>query len=165
METRFVLPAAPFALILAFAGFEAFRKIKVAFLPAWTAIIVFNLISGFYIGRLFAEDPRNVAIDFYKKYLKQGFVMEYSESLPKPEALDVKGISLKMRMGLERVVKFEEMFQSDQAMLLKVRNKENQIKPDWFSIDERKKKGHRLCHLVIHRCGKGYSPALRGTLR
>jgi hypothetical protein len=141
METRFVLPAAPFALILAFAGFEAFRKIKGAFLPAWTAIIIFNLISGFYIGRLFAEDPRNVAIDFYKKYLKQGFVMEYSESLPKPEALDVKGISLKMRMGLERIVKFEEMFQGDQAMLLKVRNKENQIKPDWFSIDERKKRG------------------------
>ena len=141
METRFVLPAAPFALILAIPGIEAFRKIKLVFLPGLAAVVVFNFISGFYIGRLFFEDPRNVAIDYYKKHLRQGFIMEYSESLPKPEALKVQGTSLKMRSGLERAKLFEIMFQDDQGMLTMVRNKENQIKPEWFSMNERKKRG------------------------
>jgi hypothetical protein len=141
METRFVLPAAPFALILAIAGIEAFRKIKLLFMPVLAAVVAFNLICGFYIGGLFAEDPRNVAIDYYKKYLNNGFIMEYSESLPKPEALKVKGTSLKMRSGLERAKLFEKMFQDDQGMLTMVRNKENQIKPEWFSMEERKKRG------------------------
>jgi hypothetical protein len=103
--------------------------------------VAFNLVCGFYVCRLFAEDPRNVAIDYYKKHLKEGFVMEYSESLPKPEALSVKGKCLKMQMGLERVEKFREMFKKDANLLSMVGKKENQVEADWFSIDERKKRG------------------------
>jgi len=141
IETRFVVPAAPFAIIMAFSGIEAYRNFKVVFTPIIAVIVAFNLVCGFYVCRLFAEDPRNVAIDYYKKHLKEGFVMEYSESLPKPEALSVKGKCLKMQMGLERVEKFREMFKKDANLLSMVEKKENQVEADWFSIDERKKRG------------------------
>ena len=141
IETRFVIPAAPFAIILAFAGIEAFRNFKAFFTPVIVLIVAFNLLSGFYISRLFSEDPRNIAIDFYKKYLRESFVMEYSESLPKPEALKVKGKCMKMQMGLERVEKFREMFKKDESMLSMLDKKENQVEAEWFSIDERKKRG------------------------
>ena len=141
IETRFVIPAAPFLVIITFSGIEAYRNFKVIFTPIIAGIVAFNLLCGFYISRLFAEDPRNVAIDYYKKYLKEGFVMEYSESLPKPEALNVKGKCMKMQMGLERVEKFREMFKKDENLLSMVEKKENQVDAEWFSIAERKKRG------------------------
>lgn len=141
IETRFVIPAAPFAMIMALSGIEACRHFKLFFGFILAGILGFNLLCGFYVCRLFAEDPRNVAIDYYKKYLKEGFVMEYSESLPKPEALKFKGKCMKMQMGLERIEKFREMFKKDENLLSMVEKKENQVEPDWFSIDERKKRG------------------------
>jgi hypothetical protein len=141
IETRFVLPAAPFALIIAFAGFEALRKITWALIPAWAAVILFNLSSGFYVSKLFADDPRNLAIDYYKSQLKQGAVMEFSESLPYPHALPFKVKSFKMRSGLERLNLFEEIFHQNEAILSMLDKKENQTTPEWFSMKERKKRG------------------------
>jgi len=141
IETRFVIPAAPFAIIMALSGIEAYRHFKIVFAPIIAGIVAFNLLCGFYVCRLFAEDPRNVAIEYYKKHLKEGFVMEYSESLPKPEALNVKGKCMKMQMGLERIEKFREMFKKDETLLSMVEKKENQAGADWFSMDERKKRG------------------------
>jgi hypothetical protein len=43
--------------------------------------------------------------------------MKYSKSLPKPEALNVKGKCMKMQMGLERVEKCREMFKKDESVL------------------------------------------------
>lgn len=141
METRFVLPAAPFALMLAFAGFEASRKIKWFLIPACTAVVLFNLCSGFYISKLFADDPRNLAIDFYKSQLKQNSVIEFSESLPYPHALPHKVKSFKMRTGLERLILFKEMFDGNEAVTSMLKDKENQITPKWFSMEERKNRG------------------------
>jgi len=141
VETRFVLPAAPFALILAFAGFEALRRFKFLLTPAFAAIIVFNLVSGFYITKLFADDPRNLAIDYYKSALRNGSVIEFSESLPFPHALPYKVKSFKMRSGLERLNLFQDMFRGNDSIISLLDKKENQTSPEWFSMTERKKRG------------------------
>lgn len=144
IETRFVLPAAPFALLLALAGMEALTRLKFALPTSVAALVVFNLASGFHVCRLFSEDPRHQALKIYEEHLKDGYVMEYSESLPKPEALKQKGDSLKMQMGLERIVKFRRMYANDPVMISMVEKKENQTGPEWFSMEERKKRGTDL---------------------
>lgn len=141
IETRFVLPAAPFALILSLAGFEALKKLKVALIPVLSLIIAFNLISGFYITKLFYGDPRNAAISYYKSQLKAGSVIEFSESLPYPHALPYKVKSHKMRSGLERLTLFQDMFRENNSIISMLSKKENQSTPEWFSMSERKKRG------------------------
>jgi len=138
METRFVLPAAPFALLLAAAGFTSLMRVKFVFLPIVAGIVCYNIASGWWTGRLFAEDPRNYVPVFAQAHLQNGGIVEWSKSLPKLEGLPKKLTVHQIKTGLERSAMFDKMFADDPEMHAAVKKKEVQVTPDWFSVENRK---------------------------
>jgi len=138
METRFVLPAAPFALLIAAAGFVPLMRAKVIFIPIVALLVSYDLACGWWTGRLFSQDPRNYVPTFAKENLQNGGSVEWSKSLPKLEALPKKITIYQIKTGLERSAMFDKMFADDPEMHAAVKKKEVQVTPDWFSVEKRK---------------------------
>ena len=82
METRFVLPAVPFAILLAGPFFQ-----KMAAQKAWTCVLLFpiffyNSLCCFFVGKQFTEDPRMVAQFWIEKQIAPGSVIESGAGSP-----------------------------------------------------------------------------------
>jgi hypothetical protein len=138
IETRFVLPAAPFLLIMASAGFTIFLKARFLSISVLAVILAYNLAFCWWTGRLFANDPRNYIPEFAKKKLQNGGIVEWSKSNPKLEALPVKLQIHEIRTGLERAAMFDKMFADNAEIHAMVKKKEVQVTPEWFSVESRK---------------------------
>jgi len=138
IETRFVLPAAPFLLIMASAGFVVLLKTRFLSMPILALILAYNLSCCWWTGRLFANDPRNYVPVFAKEKLQNGGIVEWSKSNPKLEALPVKLQIHQIQTGLERAAMFDKMFADNPEIHSMVKAKEVQITPDWFSVESRK---------------------------
>jgi hypothetical protein len=138
IETRFVLPAAPFLLLMASAGFLSLMKARSLFIPLLVAILAYNIACCWWTGRLFADDPRNYVPVFTEEKLQNGGIVEWSKSNPKLEALPVKLKIHQIHTGLERAAMFDKMFADNAEIHSMVKAKEVQITPDWFSIESRK---------------------------
>lgn len=138
IETRFVLPAAPFLLIMASAGFCIFLKSRILSIPLLVAILAYNLACCWWTGRLFTNDPRNYIPEFAKQKLQNGGIVEWSKSNPKLEALPVKLQIHQIQTGLERSAMFDKMFADNPEIHSMIKAKEVQITPDWFSVESRK---------------------------
>lgn len=138
IETRFVLPAAPFLLLMAAAGFGILLKIRILTMPLFATLLAYNLACCWWTGRLFANDPRNFVPQFAKEKLQHGGIVEWSKSNPKLEALPVKLELHQIQTGLERAAMFDKMFADNPEIHSMVKTNEVQITPDWFSVESRK---------------------------
>lgn len=138
IETRFVLPAAPFLLIMASAGFVFLLKARFLSISLLAVILTYNLACCWWTGRLFANDPRNYVSEFAKQKLQNGGIVEWSKSNPKLEALPVKLTIHQIHTGLERLAMFDKMFADNPEIHAMVKTKEVQVTPEWFSVKSRK---------------------------
>ena len=138
IETRFVLPAAPFLLIMASAGFVVLLKARILSVSVLVVILSYNVACCWWTGRLFANDPRNYIPEFAKQKLQTGGIVEWSKSNPKLEALPVKLQIHQIHTGLERAAMFDKMFADNPEIHSMVKAKEVQVTPEWFSVENRK---------------------------
>lgn len=138
IETRFVLPAAPFLLMMASAGFVVLLKARFLSISVLAVILAYNLACCWWTGRLFANDPRNYVTEFAKQKLQYGGIVEWSKSNPKLEALPVKLTIHQIHTGLERSAMFDKMFADNSEIHAMVKTKEVQVTPEWFSVESRK---------------------------
>ena len=138
IETRFVLPAAPFLLVMASAGFVVLLKARFLSISVFAVILAYNLACCWWTGRLFANDPRNYIPEFAKQKLQNGGIVEWSKSNPKLEALPVKLQIHQIHTGLDRSAMFDKMFADNAEIHSMVKAKEVQVTPEWFSVENRK---------------------------
>ena len=138
IETRFVLPAAPFLLIMASAGFVVLLKARILSVSVLVVVLSYNVACCWWTGRLFANDPRNYIPEFAKQKLQTGGIVEWSKSNPKLEALPVKLQIHQIHTGLERAAMFDKMFADNPEIHSMVKAKEVQVTPEWFSAENRK---------------------------
>lgn len=64
VETRFVLPMAPVVLLLACPGWQWLSRWRGALPVIVAPLALYGLASGWFVGKLFADDPRMAAIDW-----------------------------------------------------------------------------------------------------
>jgi hypothetical protein len=74
IETRFVLPAAPFALMVAAPAVARIRRGWLIVLA--TPLIVYNVVCSFLVGERFLHDPRMAACEWAESNLKPGMTIE-----------------------------------------------------------------------------------------
>ena len=74
IETRFVLPAAPFAVMVAAPAVARIRRGWVIVLA--TPLIVYNVVCSFLVGERFLHDPRMAACEWAESNLKPGMTIE-----------------------------------------------------------------------------------------
>ena len=142
MTTRFVLPTAPFLLILAAAGFGLLARLKWVFLPLLAATIVFNLVCGWWVGELFREDPRMRMLAVVRDRIVGEAVVEVSQSIPLISLMPGRDIrTVKMPGAIERAAQFDKMFAANEEMQ-KLRDKwKSKDGPEWFTREARAKRG------------------------
>ncbi len=142
MTTRFVLPMAPFLLILAAAGFGILARAKWIFLPVLAAALAYNLACGWWIGELFREDPRMRLIPVVRDQIVGESIVEVSKSIPSISLMPGREIrTIKMPGAIERGAQFDKMFADNKEMQKlsgKWRSKDG---PEWFAKENREKRG------------------------
>ena len=133
METRFVLPAVPFAILLAGPFFSKVTWVQRGVAILCAPIFVYNLICSIAVGNRFNSDPRLLAQEWIKANVKPGYRIESSGASPhwfkmdslkakeldaqKPEWEKEKGgqvLDLRMPHVNGRAESFEERFQGNE---------------------------------------------------
>jgi hypothetical protein len=142
MPTRFVLPMAPFFLILAAAGFGILLRAKWVFLPVLAAVVVFNLVCGWWVGELFREDPRMRMLDVVRERILGKAVVEVSKSTPSISLMPGRDIrTVKMPGAIERGALFDKMFAENPEMQKLSDKWKSKDGPEWFTKEARAKRG------------------------
>ncbi len=141
MTTRFVLPVAPLLLLLAAAGFASLSRHKKILFSLFASLVAYNLVCGFYVGRLFRLDPRMLllpAISSEAKTSDQKTTAEASKSLPAIDLQTSKKILVKkMPKGLKRAESFEKIFAENQTLMAMKDRWQTEFDTSWFSQEQR----------------------------
>lgn len=132
LETRFVLPAVPFLILMTGPFLKAVEKhwrwLAVVYVP----ILIYNCICSYYVGRRFNDDPRMPAQVWMEANVKAGSRIESSagsphwKRLPGLDAVEVyvgkppgkeipagKVVDLRMPHANGRAVLFEKIFKGN----------------------------------------------------
>ncbi|MDX2079842.1 MAG: glycosyltransferase family 39 protein [Terrimicrobiaceae bacterium] len=138
METRFVLPTAPFLLILAAAGLGAFFRWKWLAVPVLAVLLLYNVVCSWQTAELFRLDPRTRALAWADQNLKGQATLESSGSCPQWQYLPGREFRIhRIPTGLERKQNFAELFADDPDMLSRVSRFESREDLTWFSPEAR----------------------------
>ena len=109
VETRFVLPVAPVALLLAAPAWQWLSR-----WPALVAAIVaplslYGLASGWFVGKMFAEDPRMEAIEWARANMPDKVKIE-AGGAPNWSLLEDRDVEMtKFPVGIRRNQIFAKM--------------------------------------------------------
>ena len=133
-ETRFVLPTAPFALLLASAGFPILLRAKWLTVPVVVAVLCYNLVCGWWVGTIFRQDPRMVAIEIAREQVGAQDTVEVSRSMPRIQDLPGKNLKvIRMPNGIEMTANFSRIFAEDDQMKGLLGRWQTNEGPEWFS--------------------------------
>lgn len=143
MTTRFVLPMAPFVLLLAAAGFGMLFRLRWVAGPVLVLILAYNAVCAWMVGGLFRNDPRMLALRWADENMTG--VVESSTSSPQWNEIQKRKIKVvEIPSGVERRLLFEEMFAADESMLAEVNRFEDGTSVDWFTAEARRKRNPRF---------------------
>ncbi|HEX5077667.1 MAG TPA: glycosyltransferase family 39 protein [Geminicoccaceae bacterium] len=83
LETRFVLPVAPYWLMLIGPLCAAARLKYLA--PPLAAVLAYNVVCSLYVGWRFTHDPRMAARAWINEHVAEGSTVEYTPHAPRPD--------------------------------------------------------------------------------
>ncbi len=82
METRFVLPAIPFLILLSGPFLQAIAARGRWVYPILAPVLLYNCVCCFFVGQRFASDPRSTAQVWLENHAYPGLVIESSAASP-----------------------------------------------------------------------------------
>ncbi len=138
VETRFVIPAAPFALLMAAPGLAWLAARSRWLLAALVLpLACYGLASSWYTARRFANDPRMEALAWAEKNLPVGAKVEMSGSSPNWRRMPGRKIEVKkMPYNTDQIALFDKLFPNDHWV--QDRNNEDRVERSgsFFTAEE-----------------------------
>jgi hypothetical protein len=138
LETRFVLPIVPWWLMMSGLFWDKLKPYKYTVLVFLIGILSYNLISSFYVGIRFLDDPRMRAEIWVKENIPQNSSIEsdiYSSSWNEVSGVQLRETTTPFVTGRERL--FEQLFKGNRFV---VGSEEYRRKVDekvkWYSLEE-----------------------------
>ena len=111
METRFVLPAAPFLLLLAAPGWQVLARHPAVLTAIVAPLCFYGLVSGWFVGNIFAQDARMAGIDWALANMPPKVSIEVAGHCPKWKFLENRKVKDRnFPQGVSRNLLFEEKF-------------------------------------------------------
>jgi hypothetical protein len=143
IETRFVLPVVSFVLI-ATAPFwaAAVREYLRVTVTALAALLAYNLLASFWVGKRFATDPRMAAQEWLRANVPVHETVESSAYTPrwnKHAGVDVADVRMPSVSGRRRVL--SRVFASNQSMLQDVQSREQEADVEWYQPEALTRRG------------------------
>ena len=141
IETRFVLPAAPFVLLMASAGFGVLLRAKWLTVPVVSVVLAYNLACGWWVGTMFRDDPRMEALELARKEVGPRDTVEVSRSIPRIQELPGKDLKVfRMPNGIEMSANFSRIFAGDDEIQEAMERWQTKEGPEWFTPEARRKR-------------------------
>ncbi len=138
METRFVLPSAPFVLLLAAAGFGPLFRLRWISGAVLAGVLSYNLVCGWWMGEMFRRDPRNDVLEFARANIPPETRIEVSSSIPQLNDLPDGNFRLdRIPSGVDRWARFSQQFAEDEDVMKVVELRREPSGLEWFSIEAR----------------------------
>lgn len=88
METRFVLPVAPFVLLLAAPGWQMLARRPAVLTALIAPLCLYGLVSGWFVGRIFTQDARMAGIEWARANFPDRASVETAGHCPKWKFLE-----------------------------------------------------------------------------
>lgn len=138
LETRFVLPIVPIWLLLSGPLLYQMTRYKTVFAIVLAVILIYNVISSYYVGKRFLEDPRMDAQVWVRENVPRGSVIESTRYVPGwnlvpgMEVVDVRMPHITGRRGL-----FEDLLAGNEWVENTIADIEVETEGQlaWFSED------------------------------
>ena len=164
METRFVLPVAPYFLLLASIGFPLLFRWRAASVAVFSLVVAYNIASSWMLAELFRKDPRMELLGWADRHFGRKDVIETSGACPQWRHLpDARFTIHKMPSGLERKEIFSRMFANNPEMIARVGRFESSEDISWFSPEAREARRPRWiawCTIDLESPARPYFDAL-----
>jgi len=131
---RFIAPIVPFWLILSGPLWNRLRAQRLLVPVLLAVILAYNLVSGFYVGKRFIEDPRMDAQEWAIHNISPGSSVEYTPYSPRWDLImeEVEATETQSFSGRKRI--FAEIFGDNPWVQAKL---ENEGEGDlWFSEEQ-----------------------------
>jgi len=137
IETRFVLPVAPFLLLLAAPGWEFLSKWRVAVIVPALALGLYGLASGYEITRQFTQDPRMFALGWADQNFPARCKVEASTGSPQWKWMVGKKVSVvNFPIGLDRNRRFSESLKDNPWVQDRLKKNLSLNRPEFFTPAE-----------------------------
>jgi len=155
LETRFVLPAVPFLILMAGPFLKAVERHWRWLAVACAPILIYNCVCSYYVGRRFNDDPRMPAQVWMEANVKAGSRIESSAGSPhwrtlpgldvvevqvgKPPGKEIppgKVVDLRMPHPNGRTVLFERVFKGNRWVEGQAAAHEGRYDEQLFSVKE-----------------------------
>ena len=141
IETRFVLPLAPFALLMASAGYAILLRAKWVTVPVVAAVLAYNLACGWWVGIMFRKDPRMEVLELAKTQVNAQDAVEVSRSIPQIQDLpgkNLKVIRIPNAIGIS--ANFSKIFARDEQIQGSMSRWQTKEGPEWFTAGARRER-------------------------
>lgn len=137
IPARFVLPIIPYFLMLSGSFWEKTEKrvfFKNLVICILFTVAIYNLISSYYVGKRFVNDPRMKAQIWVKNNLPKKATVEISDHVPDWNMANETDLTLiKMPNITDRSKRFLNLFKDNKLMQEKVKRNEGKADIAWFS--------------------------------
>lgn len=138
LEDRFVLPVIPYLFILTGVFWEKLLRSRAIFLPIFAAVLVYNSVCSFYVGKRFLEDPRMEAQIWAVKNIAAGALVVQTPYVPRWEkwpGIQFRVETIPLLSGRKRL--FEAKLPERKYVLEYLNTAErNDDKVDWYSLEK-----------------------------
>jgi hypothetical protein len=133
LETRFVLPIAPYALMMIGPLCTAFRLKYLA--PALAAVIGYNVLCSLYVGWRFTHDPRMAARAWINEHVAEGSTVEYTPHAPRPDRFIKQFESVPMARISGRAILFQDILGDNPWVADSLARLEPSEDTAWYTTD------------------------------
>lgn len=143
LPVRFVLPIMPFYLMISGPFWNKIKPNRIVVVGLLAILLSYNLVSSFYAGRRFAEDPRMLAQEWVKENIPEGSSIEsdlYTPQWNREPGINLEDLRVPQITGRRRI--FEKLFPPDSWIMREVqrREKEEGVDQTWYSLEGLKKR-------------------------
>ncbi len=135
IETRFVLPVVSF-LLIASAPFwaVALSRYRVFGATAAVALLAYNILASYYVGKRFSEDPRMLVQAWLRANVPAHETVESSTYTPRwnrHAGIDIDDVRMPTVSGRKRVL--SRVFAANESMLEDISSREQEANLNWYA--------------------------------
>ncbi len=136
MESRFVLPMAPFLLLLVASGWQWLATWRWAAVVPAVLLGGYGIASGFEITRQFVEDPRMAAISWAETHFPKSARIEASTASPAWKWMPGKSLKvIHFPIGMDRNQRFSEALKDDPWVQERLNHNLALNQPEFFTTE------------------------------
>ena len=133
VETRFVLPVAPIALLLAAPAWEWLSRWRALLVVLVAPLAFYGMVSGWFVGEMFACDPRMEAIAWARANMPAKVKIESGGS-PAWALLEDRDVSVtRIPVGVRRNQIFTELLGDNPWVKVRLAREKEENSADFFT--------------------------------